>query len=202
MSVTAVPIRPLKKGSVLKLWIGLGILGLLAAALAWWGTEAQVSSDPRTFLSRNAKAEGVTTTPSGLQYQVLEAGRGPRPTVRDIVQIDYTGYIATTGEQFESTEGQGPATFPVMGVVPGFSEAVQLMQRGSKLRIWLPPELAYGAEERTDPQTGKVVIPANSVLRFDMTLRDFQALTAEQLQQMQMMQAMQEQAGREGGGGR
>jgi FKBP-type peptidyl-prolyl cis-trans isomerase FkpA len=199
MSVTAVPIRPLKKGTVTRLWIGLGLLAALAGAAAWAGTEAQLAADPKTFLSRNAGEEGVVTTPSGLQYKVLEQGRGPRPTMNDVVMVDYEGFIATTGESFESTAGQGPATFPVMGVVPGFSEAVQLMQRGSKLRIWLPPELAYGPEERTDPQTGKVVIPANSVLRFDMTLRDFQPLTAEQLQQMQMMQALQEQARQQGG---
>ena len=202
MSVTAVPVRPLKKGSVVKLWVGIGLLCAAAAGLAWAGTESFVASDPKTFLSRNAGEEGVITTASGLQYKVLEQGRGPRPTMKDVVTIDYKGFLPTTGEEFESTEGQGPATFPVMGVVPGFSEAVQLMQRGSKLRIWLPPELAYGPEERTDPQTGKVVIPANSVLQFDMTLRDFQPLTAEQLQQMQMMQALQEQAREQGGGAR
>ena len=198
MSVTAVPIRPLKKGSVLKLWIGLGLLAAAAAGLAWWGTENQVSSDPRTFLARNAKEEGVVTTASGLQYRILEAGRGARPTARDVVQVDYDGYL-TDGKEFESTREQGPATFPVMGVVPGFAEAVQLMQRGTKLRIWLPPELAYGTEERTDPQTGKVVIPANSVLQFDMVLRDFQPLPPEQLQQLEMMRALQEQAEKQGG---
>ncbi|HEY0112454.1 MAG TPA: FKBP-type peptidyl-prolyl cis-trans isomerase [Allosphingosinicella sp.] len=200
MSVTAVPIRPLKKGSVLKLWIGLGFLAAVAGGIAWVGTETQVASDPRTFLARNAGEEGVVTTASGLQYKVLEQGRGSRPTMRDVVVVDYEGFL-TDGSEFESTKGQGPATFPVMGVVPGFSEAVQLMQRGTKLRIWLPPELAYGTEERTDPRTGEVVIPANSVLRFDMTLRDFQPLTAEQLQQMQMMQALQQQQAEQQGGG-
>lgn len=199
MSVTAVPLRPLKKGSVLKLWIGLALLVLVAAAAAWWGTSAQVAADPATFLARNAKQDGVVTTASGLQYKMLEQGRGAKPTMRDVVMVDYQGFL-TDGSMFESTEGQGPATFPVMGVVPGFSEAVQLMQRGTKLRIWLPPELAYGTEERTDPQTGKVVIPANSVLQFDMVLRDFQALPPEQLQQLEMMRALQEQAERQGGG--
>jgi FKBP-type peptidyl-prolyl cis-trans isomerase len=198
MSVTAVPLRPIKKGSVLKLWLALGLLGGSAAGLAWAGTEKQVAGDPKTFLTRNAKEEGVVTTASGLQYKILEPGQGARPTQRDVVVVDYEGYLAATDKQFESTAGQGPATFPVLGVVPGFAEAVQLMQRGTKIRIWLPPELAYGAEERTNPQTGEVVIPANSVLRFDMTLRDFQPLTAEQLQQMQMMQALQQQ--QQGGG--
>jgi len=202
MSVTAVPLRPIKKGSVLKLWLALGLLGASAAGLAWAGTEKQVAGDPKTFLARNAKEEGVVTTASGLQYKILEPGQGARPTQRDVVVVDYEGYLAATEEQFESTAGQGPATFPVLGVVPGFAEAVQLMQRGTKIRIWLPPELAYGPEERTNPQTGEVVIPANSVLRFDMTLRDFQALTAEQLQQMQMMQALQQQQQQGGGAAR
>ena len=202
MTVTAVPLRPLKKGSVLKLWLALALLGLFAAGLAWAGTETLVASDPKTFLARNAKQEGVVTTPSGLQYQVLQAGQGPRPTTRDVVVVDYEGYLAASGKQFETTAGQGPATFPLMGLVPGFSEALQLMQRGSKLRIWMPPELAYGTEERSDPRTGEVIIPANSVLRFDMVLRDIQPLTPEQLQQMQMMQALQQQQAEQGGAGR
>ena len=201
MSVTAVPLQPVKKGSVLKLWLALGALSLGAAAIAWVGTEGQVSADPATFLARNAKQEGVVQTASGLQYQVLKAGSGPRPTMSDVVVIQYEGRLSD-GTMFESTAGTGPATFPVMGVVPGFSEAVQLMQRGGTLRIWLPPELAYGPEERRDPQTNAVVIPANSVLQFDMTLVDFQPLPPEQLQQLQMMQMMQQQAQQQGGGTR
>lgn len=191
MSVTRVPIRPLKKGSVVKLWIGVGALSLAAAGLAWAGTEGQVAADPASFLVRNGKQDGVVTNPSGLQYKLLKAGKGPKPTTSDVVAVEYEGRLSD-GTMFESTAGSGPATFPVMGVVPGFKEAVQLMQRGTKLRIWLPPELAYGPEEKRDPQTDKVVIPANSVLQFDMTLVDFQPLPPEQLEQLRMMEMLQQ----------
>jgi len=192
MSVTAVPIRPIKKGSVARLWAGIAILSLAAAGLAYAGTEGQRSANPATFLANNAQEEGVVTTASGLQYQVLQQGAGPKPTQTDIVAVEYEGRIPG-GEVFDSTQGRGPATFPVVGVVPGFSEAVQLMQRGTKMRIWLPPELGYGPSEQRDPQTGEVVIPANAVLQFDLTLVDFQPLPPEQLQQLQMMQQMQQQ---------
>lgn len=192
MSATAVPLRPIKKGSVLKLWLGIGLLSAGAAALAWVGTEGQALKDPAAYLAANAEEEGVVTTASGLQYKVLQPGTGARPGQTDVVAVEYEGRL-TDGTVFDSTEGKGPATFPVMAVVPGFSEAVQLMQRGTKLRIWLPPELAYGPEERRDPETDEVVIPANSVLQFDMTLVDFKALSPEEMQQLQMMQALQEQ---------
>jgi FKBP-type peptidyl-prolyl cis-trans isomerase len=129
---------------------------------------------------------------------VIQPGSGARPGPADVVAIEYEGRLID-GTVFDSTEGKGPATFPVMGVVPGFGEAVQLMQRGSKLRIWLPPQLAYGDQEQRDPQTDEVVVPANSVLEFDLTLLDFKALSAEELQQLQMMQALQQQMRQQGG---
>lgn len=187
MSVTAVPIRPIKKGSVAKLWIALAVLALAAAALAWLGTNAQRKADPATFLADNAGRDGVVTTASGLQYEVLKEGSGPTPAASDIVTFSYEGRLSD-GEVFDASPPGQPATIPVFGVVPGFSEALQLMNRGAQLRIWLPPELAYGPEERRDPQTGEVTIPANSVLQFDMTLLDFRSLTPEEIQQMQMMQ--------------
>ena len=192
MSVTAVPLRPIKKGSVLKLWVGLGLLAAGAAGLAWATTGSMVPASPEAFLAANADQEGVVTTASGLQYKVLQEGQGPKPSPRDVVQVQYEGRL-TNGETFDKSEAGQPAVFPVMGVVPGFAEAVQLMSRGGKLRIWLPPELAYGPDEKRDPQTGKVVIPANSVLEFDMELIDFKALSAEELQQLQIMQMMQQQ---------
>ena len=192
MSVTAVPLRPIKKGSVLKLWVGLGLLAAGAAGVAWATTGSMVPATPEAFLAANADQEGVVTTASGLQYKVLQEGQGPKPSPRDVVQVQYEGRL-TNGETFDKSEAGQPAVFPVMGVVPGFAEAVQLMSRGGKLRIWLPPELAYGPDEKRDPQTGKVVIPANSVLEFDMELIDFKALSAEELQQLQIMQMMQQQ---------
>ena len=193
MSVTAVPLRPIRKGSVAKLWIGLGLLAAIAGAAAWAGTEGFAKADPAAFLAENAEEEGVVALPSGLQYRVLQQGQGPRPTERDVVAVQYEGRL-TDGTVFDRSEPGQPATFPVMGVVPGFAEAVQLMSRGGKVRIWLPPELAYGPEEQRDPQTGAVKIPANSVLEFDLELVDFQPLSPEQLQQLQIMQMMQQQA--------
>lgn len=192
MSVTAVPIRPLKKGSVVRLWAGIAILCAAGAGLAYVGTEGQRASDPAVFLAQNAREEGVVTTASGLQYKVLEQGAGPKPGDSDVVAVEYTGRLPS-GEVFDTSEGRGPATFPVLGVVPGFSEALQLMPRGAKYRIWLSPELGYGADEQRDPQTGEVVIPANSVLEFDLTLLDFQPIPPEQLQQLRAMQQMQAQ---------
>ena len=192
MSVTAVPIRPLKKGSVVRLWAGIAILCAAGAGLAYLGTEGQRASDPAVFLAQNAQEEGVVTTASGLQYKVLEQGAGPKPGESDVVAVEYTGRLPS-GDVFDTSEGRGPATFPVLGVVPGFSEALQLMPRGAKYRIWLSPELGYGADEQRDPQTGEVVIPANSVLEFDLTLLDFQPIPPEQLQQLRAMQQMQAQ---------
>lgn len=193
MSVTAVPIRPLKKGSVARLWAGIAILCAAGAGLAYAGTEGQRSTDPALFLAQNAREDGVVTTASGLQYKVLQQGAGAKPGAADMVVVDYEGRL-TNGKVFDaSARHGGPATFPIMGVIPGFSEALQLMQRGTKMRIWLSPELGYGPEEQRNPQTGEVEIPANSVLEFDLTLRDFQPVPPEQLQQLQMMQQMQAQ---------
>lgn len=197
MSVTAVPIRPIQKGAVTKLWVGLGALSLAAAGLAWIGTAGHRAADPATFLADNAESDGVVTTASGLQYKVLKAGSGPRPSPADIAVVDYEGRL-TDGTVFDaSAQHGGPATFPIAGVVPGFSEALQLMQKGATYRIWMPPELGYGSAPQGD------VIPANSVLEFDLTLRDFRALTPEEIQQIQLMQQMQQQQaqGQQGGGG-
>lgn len=172
MSVTAVPIRPVKKGSVLKLWIALGILALAAAALAFAGTSGQ-------------KWE---KTASGLEYRVIKAGTGPTPKQTDVVTFDYEGRLQN-GEVFDSSEGKGPAQIPVFGVVPGFSEGLQLMQKGGTYALRLPPELGYG------PQGSPPAIPPNSTIEFEVTLRDFRPLSMQEIQQLQMMQQMQSQGG-------
>ncbi|HYE27190.1 MAG TPA: FKBP-type peptidyl-prolyl cis-trans isomerase [Allosphingosinicella sp.] len=172
MSVTAVPIRPLKKGSVLKLWLGIVVLVALAAAAAWY-TAGRLSYE---------------TTSSGLQYRVIEAGEGPNVGVNDYALVEYVGRLEN-GTEFDSSRGQ-PVPMQVNAVVPGFSEALQLMNKGARYRIRIPPNLAYGA-------TGAGgVIPPNATLEFDVTLVDFRTLTPEQRQQLEMMQMMQQ-----GGGG-
>jgi len=164
MSVTAVPIRPVGKGSVAKLLIGLGALSLAAAGLAWAGTERQVSSDPATFFARNKAEAGVVTTPSGLQIKTVQAGQGRQIGVNDGVIVEYEGRLLD-GTVFDSSKERGPTPMLVGQVVPGFSEALQQMQPGGKYRIWLPPALGYGAESPPGSP-----IPPNAILDFDVSI--------------------------------
>jgi FKBP-type peptidyl-prolyl cis-trans isomerase len=98
------------------------------------------------YRKQNAAKAGVTVTASGLQYEVLEPGDGPKPTAEDRVRIHYRGTLVD-GTEFDSSYERGePAEFGVGGVVKGFGEALQLMSVGSKYRIVLPPELAYGSQ--------------------------------------------------------
>jgi FKBP-type peptidyl-prolyl cis-trans isomerase len=98
------------------------------------------------YLDQNRQRDGVVTTASGLQYEVLQEGTGPTPTTSDRVQVHYTGTLVD-GTQFESSVGGDPVTFGVSEVIPGWTEALQLMSVGSKYRIVLPAELAYGASD-------------------------------------------------------
>jgi len=108
----------------------------------------------KAFLAENGKKEGVVTTASGLQYQIIVAGKGPKPSLTDTVTTHYTGTLID-GTVFDSSVERGtPATFPVNGVIPGWVEALQLMPVGSKWRIVVPPDLAYkerGAGNRIGP---------------------------------------------------
>lgn len=166
MSVTAVPLRPIRKGSVAKLWAGLGVLCLIAAGIAWAGTERQVASDPATFFARNAKRPNVRTTASGLQIETLQEGTGITPGPNDMVLVEYEGRLLD-GTVFDaSARHGGPAPLPVSGVIPGWSEGLMLMKKGGRYRLWIPPELAYGA------QGAGGVIPPNAPLDFDVTLID------------------------------
>jgi FKBP-type peptidyl-prolyl cis-trans isomerase FkpA/FKBP-type peptidyl-prolyl cis-trans isomerase FklB len=106
----------------------------------------QNQQEGEEYLAQNADKPGVTVTDSGLQYEVLEEGDGPRPSEDDTVTIQYRGTLID-GTEFDSSYERGePATFPVGGVIPGFSEALQLMPVGSKYRVVIPGELAYGAQ--------------------------------------------------------
>src|SRR5262249_48357535 len=108
----------------------------------------------KAYLAENGKKAGVTTTPSGLEYEVLVAGTGPKPTLSDTVTTHYTGTLVNGTLLDSSFERGQPATFPVNGVIPGWVEALQLMPAGSKWRIVIPPELAYkerGAGNRIGP---------------------------------------------------
>lgn len=95
------------------------------------------------YRAENGKKAGVQTTASGLQYEVLVAGNGPRPTKTDRVRVHYRGTLVD-GKEFDSSYGKEPVTFAVGEVIPGWAEAVQLMPVGSKYRFVLPPQLGYG----------------------------------------------------------
>jgi len=115
------------------------------------------------FLEQNGTREGVTSLPSGLQYEILNAAEGAKPTATDTVTTHYHGTLLD-GTVFDSSyEHDQPASFPLNGVIAGWTEALQLMAVGAKWRLYLPPVLAYGAR-------GQRSIPANSTLIFDVEL--------------------------------
>ena len=119
----------------------------------------------RDYLAENAKREGVTVLASGLQYEVLVQGSGAKPSADDQVRTHYHGTLID-GTVFDSSYERGqPAEFPVGGVIPGWVEALQLMNAGSKWRLHVPSELAYGAQAIGS-------IPPHSVLVFDVELLD------------------------------
>ncbi len=96
------------------------------------------------FLAANKSKAGVTTLPDGLQYKVLKEGSGPKPTANDTVTVNYRGTLVN-GKEFDSSYKRGqPVSFPVGGVIKGWTEALQLMPVGSKWELVIPPDLAYG----------------------------------------------------------
>jgi len=118
----------------------------------------------KAFLAENAKKEGVRTLPSGLQYQVLAEGGGEPPAASDSVTVHYRGTLID-GEEFDSSYARGqPATFPLDGVISGWTQGLQLMRPGAKYRLFVPPELAYG-ERGGGPKIGP-----NSTLVFEVEL--------------------------------
>ena len=116
------------------------------------------------FLAENKTKEGVKTLPSGLEYKVLTEGTGPKPTASDTVECNYRGTLIDGKEFDSSAKHGGPATFPVSGVIKGWTEALQLMPVGSKWELFIPPDLAYG-ERGAGPEIGP-----DSTLVFDVEL--------------------------------
>ncbi|MET0250966.1 MAG: FKBP-type peptidyl-prolyl cis-trans isomerase [Novosphingobium sp.] len=163
--ITRVPLQPIRKGSLGKLWLGVAAAVALAGGLAY------------------------AQRYQGIEVETLRAGSGPMPTTQDVVLVNYTGKLSD-GKVFDKGER---AAFPVEGVVPGFAEGLTRMQRGGKYRLSIPAEQAYGAEAQRNPATGQEVIPANSDLVFDVELLEFKSraeIEAQQrmLQQLQQMQ--------------
>jgi FKBP-type peptidyl-prolyl cis-trans isomerase FklB len=124
------------------------------------------AAEGKTFLEENKKKEGVKTTASGLQYKVIKEGTGTQPKATDTVTVNYRGTLID-GKEFDSSYKRGqPATFPLNGVIKGWTEGLQLMKTGSKYQLFVPPDLAYG--ERT---VGPDLAP-NSTLIFEVELLD------------------------------
>ena len=182
--VSTKPAAP--RSPLLYILVGVAI-GVLATVAIGWSVIAwkAYSATPEYFLSHNRSADkSVVETASGLQYKVLTPGKGgAKPTNADIALINYEGKL-TNGTTFDKSEQ--PTPMPVKDVVPGFSEALKLMTKGGKYRLWIKPSLGYGA-------AAKGPIPANSVLVFDVELIDF--IPESVLRQMQQQQMMQQSGG-------
>ncbi|WP_394730872.1 FKBP-type peptidyl-prolyl cis-trans isomerase [Altererythrobacter sp. GH1-8] len=165
--VTRVPLQPIAKGSLTKLWLGVIVAILIGAGIAW------------------------AAAPKGFSVDTITAGEGPTPQIGEVAFVNYTGRFASTGEEFDSSRdfrwpipGIMPegAPFPVEqgATVDGFFEALQQMQVGGKYEVYIPADKGYGDEDRRDPQTGEVRIPANSDLIFEIELVD--TMTQEEAQ--------------------
>lgn len=167
-----VPLLPIAKGSLTKLWLGVLVALLIGGGIAW-----------------AARSQNV-------HVETLTAGAGPMPAMTDVVLVNYVGKL-TDGTQFDKGDR---VPMSLDQVVPGFGEGITRMQKGGKYRLTIPAEKAYGAEEKRNPQTGAVVIPANSDLVFDIDLIDFKS-REEVMRQQQMMQQLQQMQGGAGGPG-
>ncbi len=159
--ITRVPLQPIAKGSLVKLWLGVLVVLLAALALAW------------------------TAMPASVKVETVKAGAGPAPTLDDVVMINYKGTL-DNGTAFDQANG---AIFPLQGVIPGFTKALQQMQRGGKYKVKIPAALGYGAKA-----SGQ--IPANSDLNFEVELLDY----INRAEYEQRMQQMQQQQGAQGAG--
>ena len=152
-------------------------LGFPTAVTAKPAKTAAAPLTAEAFLKRNARARGVVQTASGLQYRVLRAGTGTaKPAATDVALISYVGTL-TDGKVFDRSTR--PTPLPVDGVVAGFSEALQVMPKGARYRVWIKPSLGYG-----DRATGS--IKPGSVLVFDIDLIDF--ISADAYRQLQSSQ--------------
>lgn len=150
MSVTQVPLRPLKRGAIAKLWLGILLLVAAGLLLAWSGA-------------------GQT---AGVRVKTIEAGSGPLIGKDAGVLIEYEGKL-DDGTVFDTSAGRGPAFFPVGGVVPGFSQALQKMQKGGRYEFTLPAELGYGES----PPPGSP-IPPDADLHFTVKVLEVAPMEA------------------------
>lgn len=172
MSVTAVPLRPLKKGSVLKLWIGLGALALLAAAIAWLGTGSFQT----------------VKTASGVQIRTLRDGTGPALTDKDVVALHYKLHVKDQSAPViqDSREMGQPFVTTTDGVYPGFAEGLQKMKPGGSYVLTLPPGTHEQVANPAAPFT-----PQDSLV-FEIEVLQAERGAAAQFNEMQRMQRLQQ----------
>ncbi len=138
--------------------------GFVMFSMANATTPAENKALGEKFLADNAKNAGITSTPSGLQYQILAEGNGTSPKATDNVTVHYKG-TTIDGKEFDSSYSRGaPATFPLNRVISGWTEGLQLMKEGAKYRFFIPSELAYG-----ERGAGRDIGP-NAALIFDVEL--------------------------------
>ena len=181
--ITRVPIQPIAKGSLVKLWLGVLIAVAFAAALAW------------------------VAMPKGVDVDVVAEGTGPSPSKDDVIFVRYTGKLAdgTVFDQSQDVqlpvEGLLPkgSPLPLGRMIPGFAEGAVQMKRGGKYTLFIPADKGYGAEGQKDQQ-GNEVIPPNSDLTFDVELVDFMTEADFQRRIQTLQQAMQMQQGQGGAG--
>ena len=180
-AVTAVPIRPLARGAVLKLWVGLVLLALAAAGLAWWGT----------------RALQMVTLESGVRYRVMQAGTGPLMTAADVVALRYKLRVGSPGARViqDSDETGRPLVATTADVFPGFAEGLQQMQAGGRYWLWLPP-----GQHASGPFPPDAPFQAGDTLVFEIQVLQIGAGQAsayqmQRLQEMMQQQQMQQQSG-------
>lgn len=181
--ITRVPIQPIAKGSLPKLWLGVLAAVLLGAGLAW------------------------AALPKGVEVDVVTAGSGPSPTREDVIFVRYTGKLedGTVFDQSQDVnlpiQGLLPAgsPLPLSRMIPGFAEGAVQMKKGGKYTLFIPAEQGYGAEGQKDQQ-GNEVIPPNSDLTFEVELVDFMSEADFQRRIQVLQQAMQMQQGQGGEG--
>jgi len=178
--ITRVPLQPLAKGSLAKVWLGVGAAIVLAAGIAW------------------------AAMPPGVSVDTITAGTGPSPTVDDVVFVKYTGKLEDGTVFDQSQEGGWPipgilpdgTALPLSEMVPGFRDALIQMQKGGKYNVEIPSDLAYGAT----PPPG-APIPPNADISFEVELVDFMTRPEAEQRYQQMVGIMQQQQGAPGAPG-
>ena len=182
--ITRVPIQPIARGSLVKLWLGVLLAVLLATGLAW------------------------TARPKGVDVDVVAEGTGPSPAKEDVIFVRYTGRLADGTVFDRSQDVQLPiqgllpdgSPLPLSRMIPGFAEGAVRMRKGGKYTLFIPADKGYGAEGQKDQQ-GNEVIPPNSDLTFDVELVDFMSEADFQSRIQVLQQAMQMQRGQGAGRG-